>query len=75
MLTYQGSRDAGYAQTKARCVALTAISDLMGTPSPYHLVRTCRAAALHTKHLRRGRVTGNLLLCFVTSSPDLQLRP
>ena len=60
-----GSRDVGYRdhQTKARCVAIDALSTLVGvaTPKGHPLVRACRDTARRTKRHSRGRVTPVLL--------------
>jgi hypothetical protein len=57
------SRDVSYHQTKARCVAIDALSTLVGvaTPTGHPLVRVCRNAARRTKRHSRGRVTPVLL--------------
>lgn len=54
-----GSRDRGYSQTKARCVAMHDLSTLLGLPSPtddYRVVAQ-RALARATKTFRRGPAT------------------
>jgi hypothetical protein len=58
-----GSRDVGYHQTKAGCVAIDALSALVGvaTPTGHLLERACRNAARRTKRHSRGRVTPVLL--------------
>ncbi len=58
-----GSRDVSYHQNKARCVAIDALSTLVGvaTPTGHPLVRACRDAAYRTKRHSRGRVTPVLL--------------
>ncbi len=48
-----GSRDIGYHQTKARCVAIDALSTLVvvSTPTVHHLERACgpRRATRHSR--------------------------
>ncbi len=58
-LAAAGAQDRGYAQTKTRCVAISALCALVGAPSPeaHHLVRAYRTAARRNKRFRRGSVT------------------
>ena len=57
-LAAAGAQDRGYAQTKTRCVAISALCALVGAPSPeaHHLVRAYRTAARRNKRFRRGSV-------------------
>jgi len=57
-LASAGAEDRGYAQTKARCAAISALCQLVGAPSPesHHLVQAVREAAWRTKRFRRGSV-------------------
>ena len=56
-LASAGERDRGYSQTKIRCTAIAAFSELANLPSPdkHPLVLTYRKLALRTKTFRRGR--------------------
>jgi len=58
-----GCTDAGYSQTKVRCVAMDTMCNLAGVPSPNSclLVKVYREGARRSRgHHRRGRVTAVL---------------
>jgi len=58
-LVNAGKADRGYSQTKIRCVAISALSNLVGVQPPmeHALPNACRKAACRTKRHRRGQVT------------------
>jgi len=57
-LVNAGKADRGYSQTKIRCVAISALSNLVGVQSPmeHALPNACRKAACRSKRHRRGQV-------------------